>query len=290
MVMSKILAVVMLTVFAIPGVLRAQEELGPSDEAIAPEAIAPQNSSDRSFVKLRDFQTILITTLRQEFPRLPGVFYSAHSCRLPEYGPVVSMTLQLPAIYFTRPLLKELTQRQAWAEEQANILKSQLERAASLIRLRSREAELVERINLEYGTKKKNKVSLTSLQTELDEVRKNLADLEPQQIQTSTTPPSSELLSEVDLEKMLASSYQQLIEKITTTVRNVLAEKASVLADLRESERITITAHIRESFVSSQERSIIFTLRNSDVESFRAGQFDINALKQKIEVRNEPPE
>jgi hypothetical protein len=287
MAMSKFLAVMMLTAFTIPGLLRAQEELGLSEETIVPETIAPQITPERSLVKLRDFQTILITSLRQEFPRLPGVFYSAHSCRLPEYGPVVSMTLQLPAIYFTRPLLKELSQRQEWAEKQASIMKSQLERAATLIRLRSREAELVDRMNVEYSSKKKNKVTLTSLQTELDEVRKNLADLEPQQIQT---PPSSELLSEVDLEKMLASSYQQLIEKITTTVRNVLAEKASVLADLRESERITITAHIRESFVSSQERSIIFTLRNSDVESFRAGQFDLNALKQKIEVRNEPPE
>jgi hypothetical protein len=94
----------------------------------------------------------------------------------------------------------------------------------------------------------------------------------------------------LDLEKMLATSYQQLIEKITTTVTNVLAEKAPVLADLNNRERITVTAHIRESFVSSQERSIIFTLHNDDVEKFRNGTFDLNALKQKIEVRNESPE
>ncbi len=288
--MSKILAVLMLAAFAIPIRLIAQEELGPSEEVIAPETIVPESATDRSFVKLHDFQTILITSLRQQFPRLPGVFYSAHSCRLPEYGPVVSMTLQLPVIYFTKPLMQELGRRQQMAEAQAKIMKSQIERAATLLRLRSREAELVERIDLEDDAKKKNKINLIPLQTELVEVRKNLADLDTGQVPASNTSPSAELLSEVDMEKMLASSYQQLLEKITSTVRNVLAEKASVLADLRQNERITITAHIRESFVSSQERSIIFTLRNSDVESFRAGAFDMNGLKQKIEVRNEPSE
>ena len=78
--MSKIAAVLMLSVFLVPELLFAQEEIPPS--LVEPEAI-PQ---ERSLVKLRDFQTILITSLRQEFPRLPGVFYSAHSCRLPEYG------------------------------------------------------------------------------------------------------------------------------------------------------------------------------------------------------------
>jgi hypothetical protein len=240
-------------------------------------------------VKLRDFQTILITSLRQEFPRLPGVFYSAHSCRLPEYGPVVSMTLQLPVIYFTRPLMQELGRRQKMAEEQAKLVRSQIERAATLIRLRSREAELVERISLEDSAKKKNKINISSLQTELDEVRKNLADIDTDDA-GPTTLQASELFSEVDLEKMLASNYQQLIEKITSTVRNVLAQKAAVLADVKENERITVTAHIRESFVSNQERSIIFTLGNSDIEAFRAGTLDLNGLKQKVQVRNESPE
>jgi hypothetical protein len=73
-------------------------------------------------------------------------------------------------------------------------------------------------------------------------------------------------------------------------VRNVLAEKAAVLGDLKENERITVTAHIRESFVSNQERSIIFTLNNTDIESFRAGILDLNGLKEKVQVRNESPE
>ncbi|HSE40399.1 MAG TPA: hypothetical protein VLH08_06490 [Acidobacteriota bacterium] len=284
--MSKILAVLIFTAFVIPIAAIAQEELTPSTEENPAASTVPP---DRSLVKLRDFQTILITSLRQEFPRLPGVFYSAHSCRLPEYGPVVSMTLQLPVIYFTRPLMQELGRRQKMAEEQAKVVRSQIERAATVIRLRSREAELVERINLEDSAKKKNKINISSLQTELGEVRKNLADLDAEDA-APLAPPASELFSEVDLEKMLATSYQQLIEKITSTVRNVLAEKAAVLGDLKENERITVTAHIRESFVSNQERSIIFTLNNTDIESFRAGILDLNGLKQKVQVRNESPE
>jgi hypothetical protein len=265
------------------------------DQVIEPETAsipAPETAPQRSMVKLTDFQTILMISLREKFPRLPGIFYSAHSCRLPDYGPVVTITLQLPAIYFTRPLLQELDRQKALAEQQMSMVQKQIERQAEMIRLRARESELNQRIEVEVSAKKRSKTALNAFQTELTEVQKNLKELEatPALESTAVSSTAATVLSDLDLEKMLASSYQQLIEKITTTVTNVLAEKAPVLADLNNRERITVTAHIRESFVSSQERSIIFTLHNDDVEKFRSGNLDINALKQKVEVRNESPE
>lgn len=266
------------------------------DQVIEPETVsipAPEKTPDpRAMVKLTDFQTILMISLREKFPRLPGIFYSAHSCRLPEYGPVVTITLQLPAIYFTRPLLQELDRQKRLAEEQMTMVQKQIERQAEMIRLRARESELTQRIQVEVTGKKRSKAAVAAFQTELTEVQKNLKELDasPAVGSTQFSSTAAEVLSDLDLEKMLATSYQQLIEKITTTVSNVLAEKAPVLADLNNRERITVTAHIRESFVSSQERSIIFTLHNDDVDKFRNGTLDLNALKQKIEVRNESPE
>lgn len=285
---SKILSL-LIFVFVAP-ILWAQ------DQVIEPETVsipAPDKTPElRATVKLTDFQTILMISLREKFPRLPGIFYSAHSCRLPEYGPVVTITLQLPAIYFTRPLLQELERQKTLAEQQMSIVQKQIERQAEMIRLRARESELTQRIQVEVNGKKRSKTALVAFQTELTEVQKNLKDLDatPAAEATAANNAVATVLSDLDLEKMLASSYQQLIEKITTTVTNVLAEKAPVLADLNNRERITVTAHIRESFVSSQERSIIFTLHNDDVERFRAGDLDLAGLKQKVEVRNESPE
>lgn len=274
--------------FFVTPLLRAQ------DQIIEPETVSiavPEKAKERALVKLRDFQTILMISLREKFPRLPGIFYSAHSCRLPEYGPVVTLTLQLPAIYFTKPLLQELDRQKRLAEEQMSMVQKQIERQAEMIRLRGRESELTQRIQVEVSAKKRSKTALNTFQAELTEVQKNLKELESAPIVGSSISTSAaDVLSDLDLEKMLASSYQQLIEKITTTVTNVLAEKAPVLADLNNQERITVTAHIRESFVSSQERSIIFTLHNDDVEKFRNGTYDLNALKQKVEIRNESSE
>ncbi len=281
---KKILPLLML-IFVAP-LLWAQDQIFEPD---APTPV-PVRPTDRPLVKLRDFQTILMISLREKFPRLPGIFYSAHSCRLPEYGPVVTLTLQLPAIYFTKPLLQELDRQKKIAEEQMNLVQKQIERQAEMIRLRARESELSQRIQVEVSAKKRSKTALNTFQAELTEVQKNLKELETGQTVASPVSVSSEMLSDLDLEKMLVTSYQQLIEKITSTVTNVLAEKAPVLADLNNSERITVTAHIRESFVSSQERSIIFTLHNDDVEKFRSGIFDLNTLKQKVEIRNEPHE
>jgi hypothetical protein len=285
---KKILSL-LIFVFVAP-ILWAQDQVIDPETASIPSSEKPPEQ--RSMVKLTDFQTILMIALREKFPRLPGIFYSAHSCRLPDYGPVVTITLQLPAIYFTRPLLQELDRQKALAEQQMSMVQKQIERQAEMIRLRARESELNQRIEVEVSAKKRSKTALNAFQTELAEVQKNLKELEatPALESTAVSSTTATVLSDLDLEKMLATSYQQLIEKITTTVTNVLAEKAPVLADLNNRERITVTAHIRESFVSSQERSIIFTLHNDDVEKFRSGDLDINALKQKVEIRNESPE
>jgi hypothetical protein len=285
---KKILSL-LIFVFVAP-VLWAQDQVIEPETASIP---APENPPEpRAMVKLTDFQTILMISLREKFPRLPGIFYSAHSCRLPEYGPVVTITLQLPAIYFTKPLLQELDRQKQLAEQQMSMVQKQIQRQAEMIRLRARESELTQRIHLEVnGKNKRSKAALTAFQTELTDVQKNLKELESTPVEAAfSSNTAATVLSDLDLEKMLASSYQQLIQKITTVVTNVLAEKAPVLADLNNRERITVTAHIRESFVSSQERSIIFTLHNDDVEKFRAGTLDLNALKQKVEVHNESPE
>ena len=225
--MNKKILPLLIFVFVAP-VLWAQDQVIEPETASIP---APENlPENRSMVKLTDFQTILMISLREKFPRLPGIFYSAHSCRLPEYGPVVTITLQLPAIYFTRPLLQELDRQKRLAEEQMNMVQKQIERQAEMIRLRARESELTQRIQVEVTGKKRSKAALATFQTELTEVQKNLKELEASTAvgssQVSTT--TAEVLSDLDLEKMLASSYQQLIEKITTTVTNVLAEKAPV--------------------------------------------------------------
>ncbi len=286
--MNKKILPLLIFVFVAP-VLWAQDQVIEPETASIP---APEKPPERATVKLTDFQTILMISLREKFPRLPGIFYSAHSCRLPEYGPVVTITLQLPAIYFTRPLLQELDRQKRLAEEQMIMVQKQIERQAEMIRLRARESELTQRIQVEVTGKKRSKAALATFQTELTEVQKNLKELEasPTFGSSQVSATTADVLSDLDLEKMLATSYKQLIEKITTTVTNVLAEKAPALADLNNRERITVTAHIRESFVSSQERSIIFTLHNDDVEKFRNGTLDLNALRQKVEVRNESPE
>lgn len=286
--MNKKILPLLIFVFVAP-VLWAQDQVIEPETASIP---APEKPPERALVKLKDFQTILMISLREKFPRLPGIFYSAHSCRLPEYGPVVNLTLQLPAIYFTKPLLQELDRQKQLAEQQMSMVQKQIERQAEMIRLRARESELTQRIQVEVNGKKRSKTAINTFQAELTEVQKNLKELEttPAVESTAVNTTATTVLSDLDLEKMLATSYQQLIEKITTIVTNVLAEKAPVLADLNNRERITVTAHIRESFVSSQERSIIFTLHTDDVEKFRNGTLDLNGLKQKVEVRNESPE
>ena len=91
---------------------------------------------------LYDFQNNMMASLQHEFPRLPGIFTSLHSCHLPDYGPLVVITVQPPALYLTRPVLQELEKRQRLAEQQAQVFRQQIDRASQIIKLKAREAEL----------------------------------------------------------------------------------------------------------------------------------------------------
>jgi hypothetical protein len=257
----------------------------PGDEIY--DELAPATPPSRGLVKLQDFETIVVASLREEFPRLSGIFTSVHACRLPDYGPVVSIALQLPAFYFTRPVLQELERRQKIAEQQALRVRSEIERAAQTIRLKAREAELVDQMDMAYGSKKKTKVVLIGLQKELEDVRKSIKELDTPVENVSEAVPDVERVQEVDLEKMILASHQQLIGRITVAIKDILAEKAPSLADVKASERISITAHVRDSFMSNRERSIIFVLNGTDIEAYRKGDLDLAALKNKVLVKLE---
>jgi hypothetical protein len=256
-----------------------------SYEALAPAPI------DRGLVKLQDFQMLVIASLRQEFPRLSGIFTSVHSCRLPDYGPVISITMQLPAFYFTRPVLQELERRQKIAEQQANRVRSELDRAAQIFKLKAREAELQDRMQLEYGSKKNTKLVLANLEKELGDVRKTLKDLDtqtqPVSLPLRTISQDPILQEDVGLENLIQASHQQLLQRVTSTMKDVLAQRAPSLSDLKDKERITITAHINDSFLSNRERTVIFILNGSDVDSYRKGTLNLANLKNKVLVKIE---
>lgn len=276
-------------VLVAPQVMAQEQPLEQNE--IPEEAFAPADTPvSRGLVKLQDFEMLVIASLRQEFPRLSGIFTSVHACRLPEYGPIISITLQLPAFYFTRPVLQELERRQKIAEQQANRVRTELDRAAQTFKLKAREAELQDRMQLEYGSKKNTKIVLANLEKELEEVRKVIKELDAQ-TQTSVvslrTSSDDPVQDNIGLEKMIQASHQQLIQRITASMKDVLARKAPSLADVKETERISITAHIRDSFLSSRERTVIFVLKGTDVEAYRKGQLDFAALKNKVLVKVE---
>jgi hypothetical protein len=137
-------------------VAHAQEDpVPPEEDPSVPAVVAPASPAPAP-IKVHDMEGLTLSALRKEFPRLSGVFASAHSCRLPEYGPLVSVTIQLPSFYFTKPVLQELDRRQRAAEEQARKVRIQLERTAQLISLRSKESSLLERIEWEGSSKTKS--------------------------------------------------------------------------------------------------------------------------------------
>src|SRR5262245_11142278 len=86
----------------------AQDEASQAPPAVATKpAVQPVTQ-----MKLSDFESAVIMKLREQFPRLPAFFTVAHSCRLPNYGPLISVTIQPPSTFFVRPLLWQLEQRQ----------------------------------------------------------------------------------------------------------------------------------------------------------------------------------
>ena len=240
-------------------------------------------------IKVHDLEGLTISALRKEFPRLSGVFASAHSCRLPEYGPMVSVTIQLPAFYFTRPVLQELDRRQRAAEEQARKVRNQLERASQLISLRSKEANLMERIEWESSSKKKSREVLVDLQNQLTDVRKSLDTLEsdePEGLLLVDDAPA--LINEVDLNKMLASNYQQLIQRVSKAMKTSLAENAPRIVDLESEERVALNTYIRDNILGSSGKSILFILHPSDIQDYKDGAIDMEELQERVHVSEQP--
>jgi hypothetical protein len=251
----------------------------------------PAPATPPAKIKLQELEILTISALRREFPRLSGVFASAHSCKLPDYGPMVSVTIQLPAFYFTKPVLQELDRRQRAAEQQAKKVRSQLERASQLITLRSKEATLLEKIEWEQSSKRKSKEVLENLQTQLIDVRKSL------QTFASDEPggrillfqESTGLLEEVDLNKMLASNYNQLIQRVSKSMKNSLAENAPRMEDLAPEERITLNAYIRDNILGSQGKTILFILHHEDIQEFKDGLIGLDELRDRVLVHDESP-
>jgi hypothetical protein len=261
-----------------------QEEVPSVPAVVVPPAPKPAT------IKLHDMEGLTLSALRREFPRLSGVFASAHSCRLPEYGPMVSVTIQLPSFYFTKPVLQELDRRQRAAEEQARKVRTQLERASQLISLRSKEAGLLERIEWEDSSKKKSKETIEDLQNQLSEVRKSLETLETNPLGTFVVQENTVLLKEVDLNKMLVANYQQLVRRVTKAMKNSLAENGPLINDLDSNERVTVNAYIRDNILGSSGKSILFSLQPKDIQEYKDGTIDLNALRERVIVRDEPRE
>lgn len=275
MTAAKACSLILLLVFCAPAL--AQEEVSSVEEDRAkPEARK---------IQLQELEGLAITALRQQFPRPSGIMATTSSCRLPDYGPLVNISLQLPPIYFTGPVLKELEKRSREAELKANRYREQLDRTAQVVRMKAREAELLTELEAEQS-RKKTKATVVALQTELDGVRKNIADLE-----NGASLPAFESnpleMHELDLEKMMTDNYQEAIRKIGAAMSGVLVEKAVELEDLESTERICIATHIRDNFLSGQERSILFILNPEDIEDFRSGRIDRAALRQKVMVKDE---
>lgn len=231
---------------------------------------------------LGQFERNLVITLQREFPRLPGMLNAVHSFRLPDYGPLVIISLQPPTIYFTRPVLQQLEEHSRVAEAQAKMVRAQIDRAAQIIRLKARESDLLEQISLMDGSKK-NKKEVATMQQDLDDVRKGLASLEdPQQ---SSEPITINLgPSDLDLDRMIAQNYQQMVARLTAVLRNSIAETAPALAELKAGEKVCVNAHIRRGISGGADQSILFVITDSDLEAYRKGAFDLEALKQKISI------
>ena len=274
----KAISLTFIFVLVCVSVALAQEEL----EAVEAKRVpAPVKE-----IKVHDMESLTIAELRKEFPRLSGVFASAHSCRLPQYGPMVSVTIQLPSYYFTRPVLQELDRRQRAAEEQAQKVRTQLERATQVISLRAKEANLMERIEWESSTKKKSKELVADLETELISVRKSLDEIESTGPSLLVVQESPLVVNDVDLNKMLTSNYQQLIERVSNAMKNSLAEHAPRIADLSEDERVTLNTFIRDSILGSQGKSMLFILHQKDIQDFKSGNINLDALKERVIVHD----
>jgi hypothetical protein len=231
---------------------------------------------------LGQFERNLVVRLQRAFPRLPGMLNAVHSFRLPDYGPLVIISLQPPTIYFTRPVLQQLEEHSRIAEAQARMVREQIDRAAQIMRLKAKESDLLEQISLVEGSKK-NKKDVVAMQKDLEDIHKGLASLEspqsPSETMTINLGPS-----ELDLDRMLSQNYQQMVDRLTVVLKNSIAETAPALSELKAGEKVCVTARIRRGLSGGADQSILFVITDSDLEAFRKGQLDLEALKQKITI------
>lgn len=266
------------------GMASAQEELtAPSPESVEIPVAPPQPEVRQ--VRLPELEGLSLVELRKQFPRLPNIMVQINSWRIPDYGPMLNISLQLPPIYFTAPVLKQLEEMSRDAQEKATVLRSQLDNTAQIVRLKAREAELVNQIDIQQ-TQKNAKATVNTLRSELENVRKNLGDLASGQGTGPVTPTHFEM-HEFNLEKMMTDGYQQAIRKISAAMQNVMVDHAVKLEDLQSTERICIAANVRDNFLANQQRTILFILNPSDLEDFRAGRIDRAGLRRKIVVKEE---
>ena len=266
--------------FGLASLSLAQEQTAP--------AVTPGSSNHEetvSEIRLQEFEDLAIQSLRRELPRFSGVLASVHSCRLPDFGPLISIAIQPPPYYFTRPVLQELERRQRAAEEQARRMRIQIERTAQVITLRVKLAEL----EVERTMKPKGKVSTGSIEREMDGLRKSLEELEGKTGE-STVTVIVDPLTDADLNKMMQSNYEQLVQRVTVAMTNTLVENSVRLADLKEEERIGIATYIRSNFTGTQEKSIVFVLSGTHIRAYRQGALDLPALKTKVIIKQENKE
>src|SRR5262245_52991530 len=266
----------LIALLVMPIILEAQDA-----EEVASEEIATPVERTINRIRLQEFESILVTSLRHQF-RTSGVFATVQSCRLPDYGPVITVTIQPPPYYFTKPVLQELERRQKIAEQQAQKIREQFDRTAQIVKLKAKEAEVLEQIRDE-NAKKKEKANTTEMQQNLQEIRKTLKELESATPVETVAMPSAEEVKEVDLNKMIMENYQDLVDKLTSTMKSILAENAAALMAEGDT-KISISTTIRDNFLGNQEKTILFVLTDPDVKAFRNGTVDLNALKDKVLV------
>jgi len=176
------------------------------------------------------------------------------------------------------------------AEEQARKIRVQIDRAAQLINLKAREAALLDRINKEKDSKKKNTV-LMSLENDLAEVRKTLQTLEGPTIEQASFPGATQdLISDVDLNNMIVENYQQMVQRVSMAIKTHLAENAPKISNLTEEERVSISAHVRDNFLPNQNKSMIFILNAADIQAYRNGTLDLKTLKDRVVIKQEDRE
>lgn len=276
-------APILLIFLIAPVILEAQD----AEEEVASEKVSTPIVRSIPRIKLQEFESILVIYLRQQF-RVSGMFATVQSCRLPDYGPVVTVTIQPPPYYFTRPVLLELERRQKIAEQQADRIRAQFDRTAQMVKLKVKEAELLEQMRLET-LKKKAKANVSGIEEDLGKVRKTLKELELAAPMETFSLPSPDNVTEVDLNKMITENYQDLVLKLTAIMKTVLAENAASLMEEGDS-RICISTTIRDNFLGNQEQNLLFLLAGSDVKEFRNGTTDLKALKEQVLVTSRKEE